>query len=471
VSPKHVDPSLGYGFDYDVANSEVILTRMDVREGKLVLPGGLRYEILVLPEQDDMNVEVLRKLEQMVSAGATIVGQKPGRSNGLKGYARRDEEVRALGEKLWGLCNGEEVTEHRYGSGRIVWGRRLRDVLAERGVVPDFSFVGGTGEAEIDFIHRRLEGIDIYFVGNRSEIRRELDCTFRVRGRIPELWRPDSGAIEKPGLYDLTDGGTRLPLLLEPHGAVFVVFAESDSEDHFVRASRNGTELFPIAEEGDGGRGVFVVRQRDEGGFTVVTDREGTYVLERATGGEVELKVGAVAAPLEISGPWEVRFAEGWGAPEFKVFEELISWSQSDDEGVRFFSGVAAYQKTFTVPAEMTKPGARLFLDLGKVKEVAEIYLSGQGVGIVWKEPFRVEITGAVKAEDNKLVVEVANTWNNRLVGDGRVPQEERFTNTNIVNGPTAWLKPWKDVPLLESGLMGPVMVYSLREVVLSPGQ
>ncbi len=172
----------------------------------------------------------------------------------------------------------------------------------------------------------------------------------------------------------------------------------------------------------------------------------------------------AVPASVEITGPWEVRFAKGWGAPESKMFPKLISWTEDSDEGVKYFSGIATYHKEFNLSATQLGNDQRVFLDLGRLHFVAEVYLNGTSLGILWAPPYRIDITDTARTGSNDLVVEVANTWSNRLVGDTRLPEDKRFCRTNMTHSLT-WEAPWKDTPLLESGLLGPVRLVTARSV------
>jgi hypothetical protein len=346
---------------------------------------------------------VLRKIEQLVYEGATIVGPKPTRSNGLADYPRRDAEVRNIAERLWGPGDGTTRREHAYGKGRIIWGTRLREVLKDRRIGPDFSAFGESGDVPypLDYIHRRTPDADIYFVSNRLDRWEEMPCVFRVTGRVPRLWQPDTGEIRACRFDRSSEGCTRLSLRLAPHGSVFVVF-------------------------------------RDAGDAVTPTDE--TRVVEPGR---------------EIVGPWKVDFPPGWGAPATKTFDQLVSWTDVADEGVKYFSGVATYRNAFHLTEGEIAAGNRLYLDLGRVRFVAEVYVNGESLGILWKPPFRIDVTEAVRAGANRLVVEVANTWSNRLVGDARTEGKDTC-RTNITRSLT-WQVPWKDTPLLDSGLLGPV--------------
>ena len=464
VKPKHVDPSLGYGYDYDVTNSEVILTRMDTQKGRIVLPDGMSYELLVLPDREDMNLEVLEKLEKLVEAGATVVGRKPTRSNGLTDYPYRDKKVRQLADKLWGPCDGKQIKERSYGKGKIIWGRSLREILQERGIGPDFCFTSRNNKTDLDYIHRRTDSEDIYFVSNKNMRWEEVECGFRVTGKIPELWMPDTGEIREQVVYDSVDGATKLPLRLPPAGSVFVVFRETGEKNHVISVTRDGTQVFPTSPGLARELPSVEVLPGEHTDLELLAWESGTYVLDTAQGKRINVEVETVPAGFEIEGPWEVRFPYGWGAPPSKIFSTLISWTEDPEEGIKYFSGIATYHKEFDLPENPAASDTHLVLDLGRVKEVADVYLNGKHLGILWKPPFRFNVTRVVKRGKNRLVVEVANLWSNRIVGDAKLPNSKRYTRTNMTKSKT-WEQPWEDTPLLESGLIGPVRLLAARTI------
>ena len=415
VPPKHVDPSLGPGRDYDVVNAEVMLNRMSVRDGRITLPDGMQYELLVLPDREDMNFDVLRTLDRLVRAGGTIVGPKPTRSNGLTGYPSRDQEVKQLADTMWGECDGKTVLEHLHGKGKIIWGRALSEVLLERGLGADFRFVGDKRDAELDFIHRRAGEGDIYFIRNTKAHDESVSAFFRVTGRIPELWMPDSGEIIPLAQSEETSQGSRVRLHLPPYGSVFVVFRDCDEP------SRQATPV----------------------------------VLEEAPA-------------QDLSGPWTLRFPEGWGAPDQVTVDTLESWTKHDDPGIRYFSGTARYETEFEIPESYLGTDKQLLLDLGSLWAIAEVRVNGEPSGIVWKPPYRVDISKMACSGRNRVEVEVANTWSNRLVGDAFAPPAERYTRTNITHTGTPG-KAWKDVPLHDSGLLGPVRLILVTRKTVAP--
>ncbi len=404
VEPKHTDPSLGKGYDYDVCNAEVLLTRLSVKDGKIVLPDGMSYRLLVLPDSKRMPVEVARKLRNLVAAGATLVGPKPQSDPGLKNYPKCDAEIKKIADEVWGNCDGVTVTQKTFRKGRVIWGKSLRDVLQSEGIVPDFEYSGTN--SFIDFIHRRDSNTEIYFLANRNERPESVDGSFRVTGKQPELWYPVTGERCDLPQYTVENGRTSVPLEFEPYGSMFVVF------------------------------------------------RKNTFAKEVSE----KKNFPAIKPVMEITGAWQVNFDQQWFYPTkgldgntalgVEMFDHLEDWSKRPEPAIRHFSGTATYRKTFE-PLQFS-PHSRKYLYLGTVKEAARVRLNGQDCGTVWCAPWRAEITGALKSGKNQLEIEVVNLWPNRLIGDAGLPAEEQRTRTNIQTFK-------KDSPLKPSGLIGPV--------------
>lgn len=407
VKPKHVNPSLGSGYDYDVVNSEAILKMMSVKEGKIFLPHGQSYEVLVMPNEDAVNLEVLKKLEKMVMEGATVIGRKPTKTYTLSSYEQKEKEIKAITDRLWGKCDSVTVKENKYGKGKIVWGKTIREILTERGKVPDFQFTASIDTAKLDYIHRQTATDDIYFVRNVKNIPFEAKMTFRNTDKTPQLWNPIDGSFYDIGTVQKEANTTQISLQIAPEESFFIVF-------------RKNPKKAPL------------------------TDKQSQITSEKS-----------------ITGEWEVRFPHGWGVPTRTIFPELSSWTVAKDTAIHYFSGVAAYHKTFEVSADDIRQGKRIFLDLGKVREVADVWLNGQHLGQRCFFPYSYEVTPYLKVGKNYLVVEVANVLNNRLVGDAKVPTPYKRTKSNILKGTTAWSKPWAEVSLVESGLLGTVKLVS----------
>jgi len=456
VPPKHIDPSLGPGYDYDVTNAEVILTRMSVKDGRITLPDGMQYELLVLPERKDVDLDVLRKIESLIKSGATVVGPKPIQSNGLTDFPDRDRKVKQLADRMWGECDGKQVLERRLGKGRIVWGRSLREILQQKGIGPDFEFSHQGHDhvgAGVDFIHRKTPDADIYFLSNKKSVPVSGVASFRVANRIPEFWHPDSAGIVESAVYELADGAVRVPLSLDPGGSVFVIFRKPADRVH-VTAMDPPRALTRAAD-----------RQ-----VRFVSDVSGVFRLQTSDNRTIETTVDPLPEAIELTNRWTVHVSPGWGAPESTTFERLASWTSNENEGIRHFSGVARYVTTVDIPASWLGKQRRVAIDLGNLWAVARVRINGKLVGTVWKPPYRLDITKAARPGENRLEVEVANTWVNRLVGDAKLPEQQRYCRTNITTtgAPESPGVPWKDVPLHKSGLLGPVRLLPSIEKTIS---
>jgi hypothetical protein len=418
------------GYDYDVCNEDVLLRRLSVKNGRITLPDGMSYALLVLPDVDVISPAALRRVRDLVREGATVIGKKPQRSTGLRG----DDEVARISAELWG---GQQT-----GKGRVIAGRTARQVLAADGLKPDFEFTAQPG-ANLDYIHRRTPEADIYFVSNQGDRPEVIDAIFRVTGKAPELWFPETGEIRRQAFFRATDDGrTTLPLPLHAYGSAFVVFRKP-AGDHFISVAKDGRPA-AVAVWIDGNRAA-----------SLVDAEPGQYRLTHSTGRSVTVTVPPAPEPRIIAGPWNVRFAPGWGAPAAVLFESLASWTQHADGGVKYFSGTAAYEKEIEVAAELLRPHHALELDLGEVRELAEVILNGRNLGILWKPPRRVDMTGVVRPGKNRLEIRVTNLWPNRIIGDQFLPEPQRLTRTNI-------RKFTKESPLLPSGLLGPVVLRSV---------
>lgn len=417
VPKKPLLDGLGAGYDYDVVNTDVILNRMSVKDGRIIFPDGMSYRVLVLPDQRGMQLEVLEKLGKLVSAGATIIGPKPLDVPGMQELELRTARLRQLADKMWGPCNGTTVKQNTYGKGRVIWGLTPQQWLAQKSITPDFSCRMPKHAENLDYIHRKTKDTDIYFVRNKSLLPITADCLFRVKNRTPQFWDPADGSMKPAFVYNKTAGGISVPLDLPPGGSVFVVFGKS-----FASGSKAQTK---------------------------------------------QAKVDTLPSPITLTGEWTVDFDPKWGAPEQIKLEKLISWTEHENEGVKYYSGAGFYTKTLEIPADWLASGRRIHLDLGDVRDVAEVFVNGKSAGILWKPPYRTDITSLVKPGSNELKIEVMNLWINRLVGDQYLPEEKKFTHTNIRTFDSYRAEPGTIWQVQPAGLLGPVRIVSAVESVV----
>jgi hypothetical protein len=611
-------PPLPPGRDFDYINGDVIETRLAVKDGLLSLPHGTTYRLLVLPPMETMRPGLLRSVQSLVRAGATVFGPAPLRSPSLENYPRCDAEVRKLAAELWGNDPAAKGGERKLGKGRIMWGDTWSRALDVVKSVPDFM-----SEPRLRFTHRRSGTREIYFVANPTLESISTIAAFRVSGKMPERWWPDTGKIERPAVYEAVDGSVRMPICLGPNGSVFVLFdgKEAPAAEQVLSVTRDGavqvtTKPPPDASQGanrdnfsfavwarpivdttlaaetnrgiwnelrndvvsaphgsDFGRGharcglavgrngvvvyedaadclapvlvhesslpewthVALVYQDGQpnlylngvfarrglrSGFTVhagagagdgvmpfrgeigmcrqfaraLTEAEiaelartmpnpetvlppsaiqvcrtetgtlealvwerGIYSLQTSAGKSHTVEVSSALPAITLSSPWRVHFPAGGGAPDEVVFDRLVDWTQRPEAGIRYYSGAATYQTTFTLPPQTRDQ--RLWLDLGRVRDLATVSVNGKKLGTLWLAPWRMDITAATRAGDNLLEVEVVNTWNNRLVGDANLPPDQRTTYllTPVVE---------KNAPLLPAGLLGPVTIRTAQRVL-----
>jgi hypothetical protein len=403
--PNRVE-SLGAGYDFDYVNRDIITRDMKVRDGRLVLSSGMEYRMIVLPDSDDIALPVLRRLEELVRDGATLVGRPPQRANSLEDYPRCDEEVRRLSHMLWG--DGSSEGARRHGKGRVFPEVALRDVLSGMSVRPDFS-VDSPAEHDLDYIHRRTEKEDLYFVINSGDEPVEAECSFRVaKGSRPFLWNAEDGSISACPVYRFENGALRVPLKLEQISSVFVVFKTGDAVGDAVG---------------------------------LMTDGRRSATVETPD----------PLPDVALTGPWVLEFPAGCGAPTSIELEALKCWTELEPEGARVFSGTARYTTSIHVPDGYSN--RVLELDLGLVAEIAEVSVNGGSTSIAWKPPYRVDVSGQLKAGSNHLEVKVTNLWHNRIVGDLRYPEAGEFAPTSVKHKFSA------DMELLRSGLLGPVVL------------
>ncbi|HML74654.1 MAG TPA: glycosyl hydrolase [Anaerohalosphaeraceae bacterium] len=630
------------GYDYDAISPQAFLEKVTVKNGLLELPSGMKYHLLCLPEDESMTPRMLEKIAALTQAGARIIGNPPVKAPGLSGYPQSDAQVKALAAKLW---DSGANSEGKMVKGRIVAGKSPAEVLAAAGIGPDFL-----ASRPIRYIHRVVADKDLYFVANPARMAVEAVCTFRVSGKTPEAWFPDTGRIEPISVFHENDGCTRIPLRFEASGSMFIVFhpGKAQASEQIVSVKHDGMELvrmetanfsaqnsdvantftmaawvkptieialpqetneglaalsverndvlYPApghevwtdkdsgAGFGVGTNGVCVCEHGDtyfpsllvyktpisdwthaaivyragtpslylngklvhtgmksrkivHSGVSVIHGREinefrgqvaglqdfpkalsdeeiaklaqsqpsiaeaergpamdfvrqevfkkGLYELKTADGKTRRVHVVDLPWPVVLQGPWDVKFAPGLGVPENMVFEDLMSWSEHSEQGVKYFSGAATYRKTFDFkPATMSDPQIKsiITLDLGKVAVIAEVSLNGRNMGILWKPPYRVDITDAIKSGQNNLEIRVVNLPVNRMLGDELLPEDsDRNANGTLKQWPqwlqdgkpsptgrftfTSWRLWKKGEPLQDSGLLGPVTVVTTARI------
>ncbi|WP_221393403.1 glycosyl hydrolase [Dyadobacter sp. NIV53] len=369
------------GYEYDFANATVLKEALKIEGGKIVATSGQQYRLLVLDSTaKSMTLPVLKKLGELVKSGMKVAGTKPEYSPSLTDNAA---EFTTLVNQIWSNPN--------------VSTKSVDAVLNEIGVKKDVEISGA--KSKILYVHRQTADADLYWLDNRSDNPNEAEISFRVTGKVPQLWNTETGKTEKVS-YQIKDGRTIIPLKFDSWGAYFIVFEGKTTETSYTKPAVTESEV------------------------------------------------------ASIKGDWKITFQEGRGAPQQASFKTLASLSENADAGIKYFSGTANYENKIVLPA--VGKNTSYVLDLGDVKNIAEVTVNGKKVGTVWKKPYRIDISEALKSGDNVLQISVTNLWVNRLIGDAQPGVTNKITFTTM-----PFYK--ADAPLLPSGLIGPVRLLEAK--------
>lgn len=569
-----------YGYRWDIGSRNV-LQHLSVQNGRLVLPHGMSYRLLVLTPMKRCSPELLRQIKRLIGQGATVLlsSEKPEGYMGMD--LVKDKAVKLLAAELWNMAGKENV----YHS------KDLRQVLKKCCISPDFSFIAENKDAQIHFIHRAVNGDDVYFVANHRRRMEKITATFRVTGKVPVLWDAETGNTGIPVAYKQENGVIKVTLTLQESGSVFIVFREEKigrtitddfkevvpesvlsqpifntftvslwAKPETFAASGRGFLLFPDKGEERYGRGHAVVgiamgqngiriyeRTKTNNvvlesktpieGWTYVTlvysdgiptlylngKKEVTgkksmfvcspaydvpmaeeqyiasfegdqtkvrYIAEAWSPQEVQEEyIKGLPVPvlpedskmlLTLNTDWKVCFPVGSKAPAEIRMDVLASLHKHENFNIRHFSGKATYKKTFILTKKDLKSYSKIMLDLGRVENIAEISVNGENPVLVWKAPYRIDITSVVKAGENSITIDVTNLYPNRIIGDEYLSERYEYDEYGrIVKLPFWYVNqqadsnrervlfiPWKYYkktdPLLEAGLLGPVRIVGI---------
>lgn len=397
------DPTLPKGHQFDYINYDVILNRLFVKDSRLTLPDGTQYSMLILPKLKTMRPELLTKIKQLVEDGAVVYGPAPSHSPSLKGFPKADTQVDKMAKEMWGDVDGINTQFRKFGKGMIINGMEIKRALELISCYADCKIAD---DVKVDYGHRKTNNADIYFLTNQG-VGSSITFTpeFRVKGLKPELWLPTTGEIRDLAAYEETEFSTKVPLTLNPNESAFIVFRYANSKDPSKALLSN----FPKP--------------------TLLT---------------------------ELTSPWVVNFVDSLRGPKVSVtFQSLYDWTRSDNEKIKYYSGRAIYNSTFTV--NKLPKNKRIYLNFNDVAGLAKIKINGKYVGGIWTPPYKLNISEFIDNGNNTIEVEVVNTWHNRLLGDINLPVDERTTWT--VHYPNS-----KD-KLQKSGLIGRVYIDYCSEI------
>ncbi len=354
------------GYRYDYCNSDVLLNRLSVSDGRIVTPEGLEYSILWLPDNQRMHPESLTKIRQLIADGATVVGNAPENISTLSPKAASYDDFTDAISGIWG--GSKAGIPVKIGKGTILSGMPIDTALASLGLRPDVI-------GDIRWIHRQTDGADWYFVTPRKGKKFNGIVSFLVEGDA-EIWDPLTGKATQIKTTH-ANGYSSVDLNLSHGESAFIVFDRT----------LTGTALPQLPQ-------------------TV------TNVMNIDDGRE-----------------WTLKFPDGWDMPAQMTLNSLSYWKDLPLSDVaKAFSGTATYTTDFEFSG--TNADTPIFLDLGDVDMIARVSVNGTEAGTVWCNPYKLDITNLVKEGNNSLKIEVTSTWFNRLVYDASLPEDQRRTWT-----------------------------------------
>ena len=448
---KYIRKTLGFGYDYDDLNKEILLQSSATADGQLQLPSGMTYQLLVLPEDSVMSIEVLQKIEELVKSGVSVLGSKPTTVPGLHNYRERERQLQQLTAQLWGKKTNKKQ-QKIHGKGTLYTGYAERDILTEKGVEPDFRYQSGT-DARLDYIHRKTAQEDIYFIRNTDSLDVSVMAGFRVTDQVPHFFNPTDGSITPVVVYNVQNKRTKVPLSFQPWESTFIVFKrETESHRHIIAVEQDGASLDPSSELA----GIQIGIDKNQH-LTFSAVEPGQYTLVFQNGDRKSFDYDPKTTTQKIEGSWDVYFPHGWGFTPIQSFDRLIDWTAHADPELSIFSGTATYHTSFTADSNMLAGDADISLDLGKVGEVARVYLNGQEIGTSVFPPHKFSVHGLLREGENFVSIDVTNTWLNQLIGEAGKPLAEQRTQSNV--GSSDGSRHWSNYAPQPSGLLGPVTI------------
>ena len=400
------------GYNGDIMDAASFIKLLDVVEGRLVTPSGASYRVLYMQNDQAYTPELVNKIKSLVAKGAVVIGPKPVKSVSLSNYPLCDDMVKQVADSVWGKCDGVTIKENGFGKGKVYSGKTIKEVLDMLNVASDFELLGGS-YSDIGWTHRRAGSTDIYFVSNQLKKDVSLNCRFRVSGLTPEIWNAETGKIINAPLWSSAGDKTTVNIQLSAVGACFVVFRKpSTVADPAVSMSVTG------------GADNFSSVEVSNDSMFLIAGKNAEYLVRTAAGKKCSETVKNVIAPLSLSEKWTVTFPSETGITTPVAFPTLSSWTENSDARIKYFSGTATYSKDFKLSGKQLAKDNVVYLDLGNVRNFAEITLNGKSLSVLWKPPYKLNISDYAVIGNNHIEIKVTNTWTNRMIGDEQEPDD-----------------------------------------------
>jgi hypothetical protein len=378
-----VDKQISKGYDYDFINSDVIENIIQVENGRLILPSGVSYSLLVLPPLNTMRPEVLKRIKELVEQGANILGNPIERSPSMSDYPQCDHDVQKLSGEIWGSADYQikEKIERKVGKGQVFCNMPINTVLERIGTGEAVSF---DPEMPILWKQRILDKGAVFFLSNQKDTLLNLDIAFNITGYQPELWNPVDGTRRKLDQFSFTDAKTVIPVTLDEYESCFIVFSEK---------------------------------------------------LSKSASGGSKNKQYENKTLLALDNTWDIEFFNKRTGEKIELKQHgLENWAESEDEQIRHFSGMITYKNDFDI-TELPS-GKNIYLSFENLFETASVSVNGKRLEReLWCKPFRIDITSYLKQGSNHLELKVSNSWKNKMIAQNEKPIEERELYYLYYNG------------------------------------
>ena len=442
---------LPYGIRPNACNIELLNYKIKVVDGKLSLGGDQHFSLLLLHNSTKMEFSTLKRIAEMVKAGAVVYGPKPLELLSVTDIKNDVAAFNKLAGEVWG-----NSTENSYGKGKMISGKPLSEIIKQLNVIPDLT-TNSQNPKEIMYIHKKLDDMDVYFVFNQQNRALNREILFRVTSKTPEIWNAENGVVTKPAIYSVEKNQTRIPVSFKAFESKIFVFKKEVSVQFIQQVSLAGKEIFPQQQLADTS---FQIPQAviNQGEIEFTAELTGEYAFTTNDNKVIMTKLTQPKIVDLVNSKIRIEF--------FPISDEVIqpvevtalkSLTEFDNPAIKYFAGKAKYTINFIKP-DFDSASDSIVLDLGKLSATSEVILNGKLLAYPWQSNSRLVVSGLLKAE-NKLDISVANVCRNRFIGDliqfGSV--KSLWTTSpieSILN---------KDMPLKPSGLMGPLKLVGYK--------
>ncbi|HYW94253.1 MAG TPA: glycosyl hydrolase, partial [Bacteroidales bacterium] len=442
--------SLPFGYSGQACNADALENMITVSNGLLKLKDGQSYGMLILPANPAMELKTLERIKALVNDGATVYGEKPVRMLSLQNEENNRKAFDSIVDELWG--SDEETTENTFGKGRVTWGKPIADVLAENHIQPAFS-TGQPDSLNLMYIHKVIEGKDIFFVFNQRKKELNRECLFNTPNNVPEIWATERGTVIKPAVYKREDNLLRIPVSFKPYESKIFVFSHEENPEYITSVKKGDKDLFPSKALNDISPVPLIIKKGDE--TELVAENAGGYHLFNQSGKEVPA-LDIIQQDIEVDSPdVTIAFSPAYNQTISVVTENILKpLNDFPSPDIRYFAGTAKYNIQFDLPEAFLASSDSFLIKVNLVHATGSVTLNGKSLGFAWK-PSTVFGVSGLKPKDNRLVIESGNPYRNRFIGDFR--QYGRMENIWSSAPVGDFLH--KESPLLENGVVGPVTV------------